>query len=72
MPIGCQNAVRLSTSCQEKKYFLPEYIFSSQQTKILTFTPKFPKIETGEIFRVAVRSLSRGCQEAVGQKSSQI
>ena len=62
----CQAVNKLSTSCQEKKYLLPKHIFSSQQTKILTFTQKIPKIRTDEIFRVAVRWLSRGCQEAVG------
>ena len=53
---------------------MPKHIFSSQQTKILTFTQKCPKTETGESFRVAVRWLAvkklsrasyRGCQEAV-------
>ena len=62
----CQAVNKLSTSCQEKKYFLPKHIFSSQQTKILTLTHKFPKIKTDENLRVAVRWLSRGCQEAVG------
>ena len=64
----CQAVNKLSTSCQEKKYLLPKHIFSSQQTKILrvTFTQKIPKIETDEVLRVAVRWLSRGCQEAVG------
>ena len=61
----CQAVKKLSTSCQEKKYFLPKHIFSSQQTKILTLTQKFPKIETDESFRVAVKRLSRSCQEAV-------
>ena len=61
----------LSTSCQEKNHFLPKHIFSSQQTKIRTLTQKFPKIETDESFRVAVKRLSGGCHEAVGQKSSQ-
>ena len=59
----CQAVKKLSTSCQEKKYFLPKHIFSSQQTKILTLTQKFPKIETDEIFRVAVKKLSTSCQE---------
>ena len=48
---------------------MPKHIFSSQQTKILTFTQNFPKIETGESFRVVVRRLSLlsgCCQEAVG------
>ena len=65
----CQAVKKLSTSCQERKYFLPKHIFSSQQTKILTLTQKFPKIETGESFQVAVRKLSGGCQEAVGRLS---
>ena len=65
----CQAVKKLSTSCQEKKYFLPKHIFSSQQTKILTLTQKFPKIETDEIFRVAVKKLSRSCQRAVGALS---
>ena len=68
----CQAVNKLSTSCQEKKYFLPKHIFSSQQTKILTFTQKLPKIITVEIFRVAVRWLSRGCQEAVRRLSGKI
>ena len=51
----CQAVNKLSTSCQEKKDFCQN-----------TFTQKIPKIETDEIFRVAVRWLSEGCQEAVG------
>ena len=68
-PPGCQDAVGLSGCCQEKKYFLPKHIFSSQQTKILTLTQKFPKIKTDESFRVAVKRLSGGCQEAVTRLS---
>ena len=78
-PPGCQNAVRLSTSCQQavkrKKCCLPKHIFSSQQTKILTFTQKFPKIKNRRNFpsgcQVAVKRLSGGCRVAVRQKSSQ-
>ena len=40
-------AVRMLSGCQQavqRQFFLPKQIFSSQQTKILTLTQKFPKI----------------------------
>ena len=74
---GCSEgehplAVRMLSGCQQAVNKLSRDFFFFAQThfleltKILTFTQKFPKIETDEIFRVAVRWLSGGCQEAVG------
>ena len=63
---GCQHAVKLSTSCQGEKIFFA-------QTRFLESTnqkaQKFPKIKKDESFQVAVRKLSRGCQEAVKRLS---
>ena len=61
-PPGCQHAVRLSTSCQGERIFFAQTHFLESTNQI---TQKFPKIKTDESFRVAVKRLSRSCQEAV-------
>ena len=66
---GCCRAVRMLS--REKIFFAQAHFLESTNQNTNVNTKKFPKMKTDESFRVAVKRMSGGCHEAVGQKSSQ-